>query len=224
MLTYLVACTCFCIVITVDYEKSVVPVSFPGTIGPIPDPTGEEDAIINPGYRQYDNATNEEFYYFITRILPAINPGKSNFRQRKEKDLISDIFTVADEAFGMILLHNEYHVWEDQQERKGQDNINTNAEKKRKRYCDAKSGSRDGWMKEGQELFHDLCKSIDELRKQPETGVQLEEMIRKRFMEESGTYIESESNSTPKQTKKVKEPYADDVVMALYNDAEIQSI
>ena len=226
MLTNLVACKYNCTVVAVDCEKGGVPGSFPGTIGLVTDPTGESQAIISPGYRQYGNGDNKEFYYFVHRILPAINPGSNNFRQRKTTDLISDIFTVTDEAFGLILLHNEYHVWEDQQGRKGSNKTITNVEKKRKRYCDAKSGSREGWMREGKELFTELCLRIVELRKRPETGVRLEEMIREKIVKESGSSIEVKPNSTTNQTKKVKETYkGDDVMIALYTKCgEIESI
>ena len=226
MLTNFVACKYICVVVAVDSEKGGVPREFPGSIGLLKDPTGESHAIISPGYRQYGDAANKEFYYFVHRILPAINPGINNFRHRKTTDLISDIFTVTDEAFGLIMIHNEYHVWEDHQGRKGNNNTITKVEKKRKRYCNKYSGSRDGWMKEGKELFTELCLRIEKLRKQPETGVQLEEMIRERLVKESGSCIEVKPNSTTNQTKKVKETYkGDDVMIALYTKCgEIESI
>ena len=69
---------------------------------------------INPNYRRYGNASNESFFYFVNRILPAMNPTQSKFKQDKDKKLISEMFSVADEAFALVVLFNEYDVWEEQ--------------------------------------------------------------------------------------------------------------
>eukprot|EP00536_Pseudo-nitzschia_multiseries_P017799 jgi/Psemu1/52583/gm1.52583_g len=109
--------------------------------------------ILAKEYREYGNAANEEFYYFVTRILSAINPGKTNFRLRKTKDLISTIFTVTDEAFALMIIDND--------------------------------GSANGWDKEGRKVFAKLCKKIQTLRENPETGINLEKMMLQRFYSES---------------------------------------
>ena len=200
-----------------DHEKAAVPISFPGSIELVPDPNGREEAIINPKYRQYGNANNEEFYYFLSRILSAINPACSNFRQRKQTDLISDIFSVTDEAFGLIVIYNEYHVWENLRSRKIGGGGDATVLKKRKRYCDANSGRRDGWMKEGQVLFDKLCRKVHDLREKPETGRELEEMIRKRFKNESGKYDENDSISNNSSVV-VHESYKSGALLALFED------
>eukprot|EP00957_Ditylum_brightwellii_P170292 12962541-Ditylum_brightwellii.AAC.1 len=105
------------------------------------------DAIMSAEYRNYGNADNEDFYYFVTKILSAIDPANNNFKQRKDKDMISDIFSVTDEAFGLMIIYNEHDVWRNQRERK----LDGTVDWKRKRFCDARSGSRQGWMEEGQE-------------------------------------------------------------------------
>ena len=60
--------------ITADTLKSSVPESFPGTLGLVEDPNNEGEVVINAGYRKYSTATNSEFYYFMTIMLPSINP------------------------------------------------------------------------------------------------------------------------------------------------------
>eukprot|EP00536_Pseudo-nitzschia_multiseries_P007147 jgi/Psemu1/17149/gm1.17149_g len=133
----------------VDSEMAKVPSSFPGTVALNTDSM----EILAKEYRQYGNAANEEFYYFVTRILSAINPGKTNFRLRKTKDLISTIFTVTDEAFALMIIDND--------------------------------GSANGWDKQGRKVFAKLCKKIQTLRENPETGINLEKMMLQRFYSES---------------------------------------
>ena len=201
-----------------DQEKAGVPISFPGSIELVTDPSkGIEKAIINTKCRHYGNADNEDFYYFLCRILSAINPACSNFKQRKTTDLISDIFSVTDEAFGLIVIYNEYHVWENLRSRKIGGGGDATVLKKRKRYCDANSGRRDGWMKEGQVLFDKLCRKVHDLREKPETGRELEEMIRKRFKNESGKYDENDSISN-NSSEVVHESYKSGALLALFED------
>eukprot|EP00957_Ditylum_brightwellii_P096823 7373688-Ditylum_brightwellii.AAC.1 len=47
-----------------------------------------DDGIMSAEYKNYGNASNEDFYYLVTRILSTINPANNNFKQRKDKDLI----------------------------------------------------------------------------------------------------------------------------------------
>ena len=114
-----------------------VPSTFPGTVGLLVSDNNDGIASLVNQYRRYGEEKNEEFYYFVTRILPAINPGADFKRLMKEK-LISDIFSVTDEAFGLIILHNEYHVWVSQQE-EGYTGRNDGT-KLKKQYTDVKSG------------------------------------------------------------------------------------
>ena len=167
----------------VDSEMAKVPASFPGTVALNTDSM----EILAKEYRRYGNAANEEFYYFVTRILSAINPGKTNFRLRKTKDLISTIFTVTDEAFALMIIDNEYSNWEKQKEMKLDGTYTTHKKTKymKKKYCDSKSGSANGWDKEGRKVFAKLCKKIQTLRENPKTGINLEKMMLQRFDSES---------------------------------------
>eukprot|EP00957_Ditylum_brightwellii_P036620 2774484-Ditylum_brightwellii.AAC.1 len=80
-----------------------------------------------------------------------------------------------------MIIYNEHNVWKNQRERE----LDGTVDQKRKRCCDARSGSRQGWMEEGQELFNDLCPEIDRLQHQPETGKEFEESMKDRFQKES---------------------------------------
>ena len=83
-------------------QQGHMPVVIPGTIN-LKDVTSinsdiHKGVIINPEYRKHNRAANEEFFYFIRRIIPDMNPSVSSFRQEKEQKFISEMFSVADEA------------------------------------------------------------------------------------------------------------------------------
>lgn len=157
--------------------KNKVPITFPGTVQLQEKPLivhGKcSKVVINPEYRK---EVDEDFYYFVTRVLPAMNPSVSNYKRDKNKKLISDIFSVADEAFGLIMLHNEYDVWKGNYFKTSKTNSN------KKKFLDAKSGRRDGWTEEGKNLFYELCEEVKKLRDQPETGLEIETQIKNRLL------------------------------------------
>ena len=106
------------------------------------------------------------------------------------------MFTIEDEAFGIILVHNEVERWIDQLE----DNSATtstcsvqkddlDSKKTNKRFCDPKSGNRDGWTKEGIELFNYLCGEVQKLRNDKETGCILEAKIRQKIVGKKRTLL-----------------------------------
>jgi hypothetical protein len=100
------------------------------------------------------------------------------------------MFSIEDEAFGLILVHNEVERWIDQLEEDSAINGTTcNGEKDdlgsiktNKKFCDPKSGNRDGWTKEGIELFNYLCGAVQKLRNDNETGCILEAKLRQKFV------------------------------------------
>ena len=87
---------------TEDNANDKVPDTFPGTIELVTDDKG--DIVINPEYR----SNNTEFHCYISRIMAAINPTYSKFSQRKCRDLISEIYSITDEAFGLLVIYNEH--------------------------------------------------------------------------------------------------------------------
>ena len=89
---------------TEDNANDNVPDTFPGTIGLVTDNNGA--IVLNPEYR----SNNTEFHYYINRIMAAINPTCSKFSQRKCRDLISEIYSITDEAFGLLVIYNEHQV------------------------------------------------------------------------------------------------------------------
>ena len=113
-------------------DEAIIPENFPGDL--LIDLQDDSNSL----YRKYDNEINNAFYYFVTRILSAINASVNNFHGRKTSKLISEIFTISDEALDLILLENEFHVWQEQNKPKEEQN-----EKNLKRkYVNCKSGKK----------------------------------------------------------------------------------
>lgn len=115
------------------------------------------------------------------------------------------MFTVTDEAFGLLLLYNEYHVWSMQQKFKDGKVDELTAKKTKKRFVDAKSGKRDAWTKEGRSLFNKLCREIDALRKAPTTGKVFEDLMRDRFRTESSESNDIKNGSSAQQDDVIEE-------------------
>ena len=95
---------------TADMLKSLVPESFPGTLGPVEDSNNEGEVVIIPGYMNYSTASNNKIYYFMTKMLPSINPKKLNFGKECSYKPISEMISVLDKAFALLVLYNERHV------------------------------------------------------------------------------------------------------------------
>ena len=68
-----------------DNATNKVPENFLGTIGLVNDNDGT--IVLNPAYR----TNNDEFKYYISRILATINPTCIKFSQQKCRDLMSEM-------------------------------------------------------------------------------------------------------------------------------------
>ena len=169
---------------TDDNANNKVLDTFPaGTIGFVNDDNGT--IVLNPKYRTVIN----EFHYYISRMLAAIFPTYTTFSQQKSRDLLSDIYSVTDKAFGLLVIYNKHQVWKDQEEMKRQGNKGKTI-KKRKRFCSGNSGNRKGWPDTGMKFFSLLCHQVvDEQRKQ-------ERMVR--YGHETFQFVVPSSRNTTK--------------------------
>ena len=84
-----------------------------------------------------------KIFYSVAHILPAMNPSVSNYKRDKDKKMISEIFSVADDTFGLVMLYNESNVWT------GATTTVTKENSQKKKLLDSKSGRKDGWTEEG---------------------------------------------------------------------------
>jgi hypothetical protein len=183
-----------------DNLRGGVPKSFPGSLALTENSKGKMG--LNPDYRK---AASDELTYFFTRIVSAINQSRSKFEDRKHKELISQIYSVMDEAYGLMIIHNEHHVWLEQEEMMKQ-GLTGQKIKKRKRYCNSSSGKKEGWSKGGVRLFYDLCREIEKRR---EETIPMEEGIKQSFAQLAG------SNATHNQ------PHIDDIEEERYDPTDM---
>ena len=79
------------------------------TIGLVSDKKGK--IILDPEYR----SNNEEFDYFRSQMLSVINPAFNKFGYRQGRELLSEIYSITDEAFGLLVIYNEHHMWNEQE-------------------------------------------------------------------------------------------------------------
>ena len=47
-------------------------------------------------------------------MLSSINPTYNKFGHKKCRELIGDIYSVTDEAYGLLVIYNKHHVWKKQ--------------------------------------------------------------------------------------------------------------
>ena len=117
--------------------------------------------------------SKKAFEYFVERILPAVNANHTRYHVKKKTKLLSEIFTVTDEAFGLMLLENYEGRWRKQ-------NLEPDKTKWRQKSMNAKyTSSKNGvknntWSAEGRNKFCDWCKRVEALRKEDTTGKQVE--------------------------------------------------
>ena len=153
-----------------------VPEEFPGTVSLIYDVTGTADTTIqlHDEYRRYKNGKDDNFDWFVLNVMDSIQPRKSKIRECRDNKLISEIFTVSDEAFALMMLLNELHVWKDEVNGKG---------KGKRIFTDKSSGRKQGWDSSGLVVYNELCWLVADRRKE-EASRNYEEAFRRRYSTE----------------------------------------
>ena len=142
----------------------VVPDSFPGTL--VIEPNKNKDPFLHANYREYGQNGNEEFEYFVKKLLAEINPGRTGFKRNSTRRKISECFTPSDEAFALIVLDNELHVWDQQIAKKKETGAKGNELRFPKKYCKGCATETNGWSKKGISFFHLLCMEIEKAREE----------------------------------------------------------
>jgi hypothetical protein len=126
------------------------------------------------------NADDKAFKYLVERMITANSPSKCRFERKKGQVLISDIFTVQDEAFALLVIYNECENWYTQ-EKKREEGQSGRKIRMKKRFTDADSGSHDGWSRAGRKVYRRLVSEVTERRKQ---SVDVEKMIMQEYLKE----------------------------------------
>lgn len=113
---------------------------------------------ISTDYRT--NPTSETALFFVDNILSKINPKVSNFASLRTSAVLSDIFTVTDEAFALVMVLNQLDNWKELSKPKG----NRCSKKMKKLFTAPTSGGRQSWTAEGRDIYHAICREVEKLR------------------------------------------------------------
>lgn len=134
------------------------------------DPNYEGRKFLNKEYRQYNDNGIEEYIYFVEHLLERVNPTRTKFGSAKTKQTISSCFTPSDEAFALMVLDNELHVWDAQHEKmQNNDQMKGSQLRMKKKYCNGHSKDKCGWARKGVNYYNILHNEIEELRKEQNT-------------------------------------------------------
>ena len=151
-----------------------LPEGFPGTVGVAFNPTKNPAVQLNDKYRRYEYGAggDGDFLWFVENVLSAQNVLRTKFAQRKSSATISEIFTIQDEAFALVVLLNEFHCWEvdwKKQQRKKNPNAETHTEilpDVGKKFVNKKSGKKQSWDDLGRTVFYQLCNQVQKRREE----------------------------------------------------------
>ena len=148
-------------------KGNIVPETFPGVLRI--SPNHENKPMLNERYAKFGSKGVPEFEYFIKNLLSRVQPKRTRFRMLQGHHPISQLFTASDEAFALIILDNELHVWDQQIEMKRGSRCRKIDLRMRKK-CIAKgskNSSQNRWTKAGATIFKILT---DETQAQGKDG------------------------------------------------------
>ena len=129
---------------------------------------------LKPTCRRLDGGIAPEFRCFMDRIMPAISPSRSCHNKHKGMKTLSEMFTVSDEAFGLLMLLNEFDSWK---AKENEESTGAKAGHTTKRFVDGRSGNKEGWNVAGINTCKRLCKNLVK-RRADGSSLELEEMMK----------------------------------------------
>ena len=166
-------------------KGNIVPETFPGVLRI--SPNHENKPMLNARYAKFGSKGVPEFEYFIKNLLSRVQPKRTRFRMLQGHHPISQLFTASDEAFALIILDNELHVWDQQIEKKkgtGGKKSDLRMKKKYMREGNGK-GSRCGWSKAGMKIYKKLTDEI-QAQRMNEWRDKEEKLYQEKFAKELG--------------------------------------
>lgn len=164
-----------------------VPSNFPGVLRINPE---NKESVFHEDYREFGENGNEELEYFFKSLLPKIDPTRIKYRNQKDyiNRSFDEVFTVSDEAFGLLVLDNELDVWNKQFEAKQNDpNAKIRGPEYKKKYVDQYQKAASGWSEEGLAVFYKVKYQLKTLReaKQESTNKYLMKYRKEASVDES---------------------------------------
>ena len=185
-----------------DHKAGIVPEGFPGVlkINPV-DATGKE-SFLHKDYRDFGENGNKVFEYFVKRLLSKIQPNRTKYRNERDycTKTFDQAFTVSDEAFALLVLDNELHVWNDHLQRRQNDdsaNVAPHETGLRKKYVYLYKKSPSGWSEKGKAIYVTLKKQLSELRRHKQESTS---RYMNKFREEAGQPCNRYAVRQPQQT------------------------
>ena len=184
-----------------EMERAKFPTKFPGSLKI--NPNKENIPILHQQYRKVDTNNNvpQDFIWFVSVFLSRIQPLRTKFGEKCTEKLVSDIYTVSDEAYGLLVLYNYKEVWDKQQELKN-GGARGKALRQKSKYIDSESGCKAAWGRSGINTYNELCKYVEKRRSES-----------KRFEKKVLDYFTSKGRTSDLEII--------DHCDKLYNDAEI---
>ena len=158
----------------VDMRHGRVPDEFPGCVLVDEKPDGNRNHL-KKECRTFNGSIAPEFRCFMSRIMPAIAPYRSNYNKFKGIKKLSEMFTVSDEAFGLLMLLNEFDSWKAKAE---EEKNGGKAQQTNKKFVDGRSGNKEGWNLAGLNTYKRLCKNLV-MRREEESSKELEDEMRR---------------------------------------------
>jgi len=155
-------------------------------------------------YRDFGENGNEEFEYFVKRLLPKLDPRRTKYRNQKEysQKPYDTAFTISDEAFALLVLDNELEVWNKQFEMK---RTNKNATIRgrgfERKYIKLFKKGTSGWTKKGQAIYATLKRQLKEIRKQKKEST---DKYWRKFCEEAGAKYSAEEEKIEEEDEDEK--------------------
>ena len=146
-----------------------MPEGFPGEILPV---IGVDGSVkLRESYRNYDSdaagmysAAEKQFVWFVENIVSKVNPRKTEYTSRCAHHEISNIFHETDEAWGLMILLNEYEVWEWEAAKRMSDDMDAYCEvhkKPKTRFTSREhTNSKKEWSGHDIDMFQDICRLV----------------------------------------------------------------
>eukprot|EP00980_Cylindrotheca_fusiformis_P012475 scaffold3068_cov133-Cylindrotheca_fusiformis.AAC.1 len=163
-------------------------------------PEGFSYETLKDGYRNYkiDEYDSEEkrekkkaglvaFQYFVDRILASVNADRTRFGPEKHKNrvglLLSDAFTVSDEAYALYMLENYETRWRLQSQHPNDKNKWRQDEDFQAKFTSSNNGLNHKLsISNAIKSFNEKCEFVAEKRSVAETGILLEQMLKEQYI------------------------------------------
>ena len=165
-------------------KGGLVPEEFPGVLKI--NTTNKDEPLLHEHYGKFGVDGMPEFEYFIKTLLSEVQPKRTRYKRQRGHEIISACFTASDEAFALIVLDNELHVWDQQIEKRKGSRCKKSDLRMEKKYMKRHgSGGKCGWSKEGQKIYKRLTDEIVAQRKEGWRELD-ERKYRDKFRQEMG--------------------------------------